>query len=279
MTVVKVNEIQYYLDRYMLKNLDYVKDKVKHNKDSLIALVDGRPGSGKSTGIWQFLNYLSDGRLTLDNCVFNLKDFKDKIDNAKPFEPIWLDEGFEFNKRKSRSQDNFDLLGTLQKARAKQLFIFIALPVVYDLDKNVILSLAQMFIHFHRQGDFGKRGFYKVYDSNGMKRLWLFCSKDMTYNDKKACPRFFAHTTKAFYFDQEAYEKKKFLAKPIEIPKETKEQYNRKKWDMHQKFQKENPNATNKDESNFFGVSLSTIAHIRKPTDFQMPDTSDTQPS
>lgn len=234
MVVVEVNGQNFFMDRFIKNIFDYVKPKVLHNKDFFLVLVDGRPGSGKSTGVGQFAWYLSDGNLTLDNCVFTIAELKERIENANKGDVVWLDEGFELNRRTTQSAANMEMLNILNKARAKQIFIFICLPSVYDLDKNVILGLAHLFIHFYREGDFGRRGLFKVYDRHSLKKLWLNCRADLIYSNKFAIPNFFARTTKWFPFDEKEYEKKKFESRPKDITeKESKEERNKIIVQMH----------------------------------------------
>jgi len=197
-----------YMDKLLKLDLDFVKGKVLDENNMFLCLVDGRVGTGKSTLVGQCGYYLNTA-MTLNNLTFTLEQFERELKKADIGSVIILDESFEvINKRKTQSTANMQILSLLQQMRAKRCFIFIILPSVYDLDKNLILNIADLFIHCYRE-PFGKRGQFCVYDRTGLKNLWLFCRQNYTYSFKVAKPIYRGRFTKKFPLGFEDYEKRK----------------------------------------------------------------------
>jgi len=209
MVLVNVNGNEYHISKLVYKPLLRVKKKVISNSDLFTGIVDGRVGTGKSTLAAQLAYFCSDGKLTLDNVVFTPKQFMDQLNNAKPGTNIILDEAFDtMNKRKSRSAENMEVLSLMQKMRVKRVFIWIVLPYYYDLDKNVILGLADILFHVWRK-DFGTRGSYSVYDRKKLKSLWLTRRQYYDYPKFVEAPNFHSKFNKFFPFNEDEYQKKK----------------------------------------------------------------------
>jgi len=202
-----------YIDGFLKADMDYVKERVIKHNDMFVCVVDGRVGSGKSTMIAQTAYYLNQNTTVEKHECFTVEQFNTALKTAKVGDVIILDEGFEIiNKRRTRSMDNMKVLSLLQMMRTKRVFIFLILPSVYDLDKNVLLNLADLFIHTFRQKQFGRRGFFSVYDRVGLKKLWLWCKDSLSYSLKYSKPIYKGRFSKKFPLDYEAYEKKKMKA-------------------------------------------------------------------
>ena len=224
MVVVEVNGKTFYMDGYLKSNLDYVKYQVKNYINMCTILIDGRIGSGKSTLASQIAYYCSDGRFNIDQETFTGKQFYEQLNSIYRGGAIVLDEAFLIlNKRKTLSSSNMLSLALMQQARHKQCFIIICLPSVYDLDKNLILNIADFYIRTYRK-DFGNRGRYACYDRQGLKDLWLYCRQSYSYFSKVAQPNFRGRFTKNFPLDMAAYEKKKLES--LESLKEEKKEGN-----------------------------------------------------
>ncbi|KKN76042.1 hypothetical protein LCGC14_0374320 [marine sediment metagenome] len=211
MTIVFVNDKHFYLNQKIKLNLDFVKDRVLNHNDMCISIFDGRPGTGKSTHAVQQAYYLSDGKLTLDHICFSIEEFENALRKAKKGDAIVLDEGFIINKRTSQSKENRRILNLLQQMREQNVFIFIVLPCVYDLDRNIILNLCDFFLHFYRE-DFGKRGQYAAYDRISLKKLYIHCRDTYSYFWKVARPNFSSNFTKQFPLNYPGYLKKKLTS-------------------------------------------------------------------
>jgi len=143
MVVATINGKKQYLDGNLKKNLDYLIPRVKNKNNMHLCIVDGRPGTGKSTFVGGLAHYCSDGDMALDDECFTFEQFENSLKNARPGQNIILDEAFELlNRRKSASDVNFRLLSIIQKMRAKRVFIWIVLPYVYGCDYHYSSSCA-----------------------------------------------------------------------------------------------------------------------------------------
>jgi len=213
MVIVNVKDKKFYMDAYLKQNIDYVKSVLQKRNETFIGLIDGRIGSGKSTVVDQWAYYCTDGNFSLDDKAFTVEKFRDLLNSKKKGQKdncVILDEGFELNKRKTQSEANMTILRQLQRIRSKNLWIWIVLPCVYDLDKNVILHLANLFVHCYKKGDFGRKGNFKIYDSDRLKWLWLKCRDHLSYSDKMVTPNFYGRFTQRFpSSDYDIYEKVK----------------------------------------------------------------------
>lgn len=219
MVLVSYNGKEYYMDGYLKANLDYVKKRVLEHNNMLVCIIDGRVGTGKSTLASQCAYYCSDGSFDTVHECFTLEQFEKVLKESKKGDAIVLDEAFEIlNKRKTQSTANMQILSMLQQMRAKQVFIFIVLPSIYDLDKNLILNISDLLLHCYRK-DFGRRGQFACYNRQNMKELWIRCRQNYSYPRKIAKPNFIARFTGYFPIGYEAYEKKKISA----LEKGTKE--------------------------------------------------------
>lgn len=226
MVVIKYSDKKsLYIDGFLKKNYDFVKDRVLTHKDLFICLIDGRSGTGKSTIASQSAYYFDNTATVKKTETFSLTQFEERCKGVKKGESIILDEAFELNKRKTQSLANMKILRLLQQIREKQCFIFIVLPFVYDLDKNVILGLSDLFIHCYRK-DFGRRGQYSVYDRHKLKKLWLHCRQTYSYSLKVAKPNFRGRFTQQFMTNYKAYvEKKNKTLEEAEKKEESKNKY------------------------------------------------------
>lgn len=212
MPIVNVADKNFYMDGYLKKNLDFVKDKVIHRVNMFTCIVSGRSGSGKSTAVGQWAYYLSNGKFGIDQETFTPQQFMEGLETIDKGNSLVLDEAFAImNKRKTLSSQNMIGLSMLQQARIKQCFIFIVLPSMYDLDKNLILNIADLHIRCYRK-PFGRRGQFCVYNRKRLKNLWLHCRQSYSYSPKIAKANFRGRFTKFFPLDIKAYEKKKALS-------------------------------------------------------------------
>lgn len=207
MVQVTVKAQQYHLDGYLKSDMDFVKKAVLDKDNLFICLVDGRPGTGKSTLIAQLAYYINPN-FSLKDMTFSMDEFEQRLRCAVPGDCVVFDEGYEFNRKRSLSIANIKLIGVLQRIRVKRIFIFIILPFIYDLEKNIVLGLAEMFIHCWRK-PFGPRGQFSAYDRFGAIALWKDCRNDYIYPLRIAQPIYRGRFVKFFPLDYGQYENKK----------------------------------------------------------------------
>lgn len=203
----KLEPVSLYLDGFLNADLNFVKGKVLFHNDFYLLIIDGRPGTGKSTLGTQIACRLNQYHSVVHIC-FNLEQFEQALKSAKKGDVIVLDEAFELNVKSSQSRANLRILSLLQQAREKSIFVVLILVCVYDLDKNVPLSLCDYFIHCWRE-PFGPRGQYNAYNPEGLKDLYLWGRQTRSYSYKIARPIYPGRFTKNFILDYPEYRKKK----------------------------------------------------------------------
>jgi len=196
------------METVLKNNIDKIVPKVFKKKNMFVCIVDGKPGVGKSTLVSQLAYYCSGKRLHLDDFAFNLDQFSNILIKCKVGQSNILDEAFELNVRTTMSQANYRILNILQRVRSRSPFVFIIIPCMYDLDKNIPLTIADMFIHCYAK-QWGERGDYYVYNTNAMKKLYLYGKPTRSYSFKISPPNFHGTFSSLFTVNEEEYEKRK----------------------------------------------------------------------
>jgi hypothetical protein len=176
-------EIEYAMEDRLKKNLDetIIPDLMKKDKDCFL-VIDGGEGKGKSTLAFQIGKYV-DNSLDLTRVVFSPEDFREAILKAKKGQCIIYDEAFTgFSSRASLSPINRVLVSLAMQMRQKNLFIIVVLPTIFLLDKYIAIFRARALIHVYENK--GRRGYFRIYNSNKKRYLILMGQKTMTYNIK-----------------------------------------------------------------------------------------------
>lgn len=218
--MVKIDSdgVDLYLDGILKDNLDYVKPHVLKDWD-MCFIFSGIEGGGKSTFCFQVARYLAGARFTLDHVCFGPKEFMEKIRRPNFLQPgdcLVLDESFMINSRSTMSELNRRFLAILSECRQKQLFLLINVPNFFDLDKNLALWRSRgLFYIYH---DSFQRGFFKYFNYEKKKKLFIQGKKFFNYNCVK--PDFLGRFTKVIPFDHEEYKKAKLTAFEVRVEDE-----------------------------------------------------------
>ncbi len=181
------NNITYYMDDNLKRNLD---DKVKpalHKKDKdYFIAIDGGEGSGKSTLAFQIGKYV-DPTLDLDRVVFTPEEYKNAIFRAEKGQCVIYDEAFTgLSSRSALSTINRTLVSLMMQVRQKNLFVIIVLPTIFLLEKYVSLFRTKVLIHVYENK--GKRGYFRIY-SKKLKMGLILDKAAKTYGYKVRTPR------------------------------------------------------------------------------------------
>jgi len=180
---------EYYIEPRLKKNLDekIIPMLAKKDKDFVLAL-DGKEGSGKSTFAFQVGKYI-DPSLDLSRVVFDGESFRQAIFKAKKGQVVVFDEAFTgLSSRAALSSVNRTLVSLMMQMRQKNLCVIIVLPTFFLLDKYVALFRARALIHIYEAS--GNRGYFRVYNTQLKKRLYLTGKKDYSYGHKGVRTRF-----------------------------------------------------------------------------------------
>jgi len=208
------------MDGLLKVNLDRAMASIKKDWDYLF-VIDGEVGAGKSVFTMAMAYYVSEGKLNLDNICFNPKQFKEAVLKANKYDAIVFDEAFRgLSARTSLSQTNTSIVSMLQEIRQKNLFVFIVLPSIWDLDKYVALHRCKGLFHVHT-GDNKQRGFFKFYKR---EKLHMMFANPMKWRYKyPAAPQFKGRFTNYYALNEKDYRKKKLKSlgetvQPKELP-------------------------------------------------------------
>jgi hypothetical protein len=172
MAIVKVNDIEYFLEDRLKDNLDniIIPDLHKKDKDCFL-VVDGKEGSGKSFFSFQIGKYV-DNSLDLSRVCFTADEFRQAIFKAKRGQCVIYDEAFTgLSSRASLSMINKVLISLTMQMRQKNLFVIIVLPTFFLLDKYIALFRARALVHIFE--NHGRRGYFRVYNAK-LKRFLLY---------------------------------------------------------------------------------------------------------
>jgi len=152
----------FYIDGILKRNLDRVKQLIRDDWD-YVYVIDGEVGSGKSVFAQQLAHFASDGRLKIEHITFDPKEFRDVVLKAEKYTAIVMDEAFRgMSSRGSLSKTNKMLMDLMQEIRQKNLFIFIVLPSIWDLDKHISLFRCKGIFHVYT-GENRERGYWKYF--------------------------------------------------------------------------------------------------------------------
>jgi hypothetical protein len=189
MAIVKVNDIEYFLEDRLKDNLDniIIPDLHKKDKDCFL-VVDGKEGSGKSFFSFQIGKYV-DNSLDLSRVCFTADEFRQAIFKAKRGQCVIYDEAFTgLSSRASLSMINKVLISLTMQMRQKNLFVIIVLPTFFLLDKYIALFRARALVHIFE--NHGRRGYFRVYNAKLKRLLYLEGYKTYSYFIKKIRTKF-----------------------------------------------------------------------------------------
>ncbi len=197
-----------YIDRRIKEQvLDKAKINVLKKNNSFIGIPDGRSGIGKTTETVHYCKYC-DPNFTLDNIAWTPKRFVELIQNAKKGDAILFDEGMIVNSRSATSQVNKAIIIALSQIRSRNIFIFLCINSIFDLDRSIALHRSDVLFHIYNKDDItnGERRI-KVYGRSKIKMLYLRGKKYYSYSSQ---PNFFAKCGKyVFLCNEIEYEKRK----------------------------------------------------------------------
>lgn len=185
---------------------------IKGNLDR-IYVIDGREGeAGKSTLAMQLANIV-DPNFNLDKIVFNAGDFERALRSAEKGDAIIFDEAFNgLSSKSALSKQNKRLVRLLMEVRQRNLFIFIVLPSIFLLEKYVAIFRSQCLFHAYSSKSNHKMRYFKVYNYQKKKLLFIKGKNLMSYSFPKVklSYRFYSKIPKCI--DYSAYLDKKLKA-------------------------------------------------------------------
>lgn len=204
----------FWMNWLLMQNLAMMKRAVRKDWDGLF-IVDGREGAGKSVMAQQMAKFC-DPTFELGRICFTPAEFMDAITAATPGQAIVYDESRGgLNARRTMSGINVTLTNLLAQIRQKNLFVFIVIPTVFDLDKNVAIWRSRGLIHITaevvKNDDTGQadieRGYFKFYGEAALTQLYIKGKRYYDYSVQN--PDFEGRFGAGYQVDEAAYRERK----------------------------------------------------------------------
>ena len=203
-----------YIDGYYKQLLDDFKIAVTKHDTSIVLIIDGKSGKGKTTLSNQTGHYL-DPNFSLKNIYYDPQEFLKGLADSKPGDYISFDEAMIITSRSAMSQVNIMIIQAMSMIRSKKIYVSFCVNAVFDLDRNLVLSRGDVLLHVYGEGLTDRGRFAAFFKAKGdqrdrLKELYFFGKK--LYDYKKPRANFIARFTKNFVVDPIEYEKVKQIA-------------------------------------------------------------------
>lgn len=223
---VRVLKLPYKLPKKLRDVIDGLKWAIHFKKQSAVIVVDGRSGMGKTTLSFQIAKYVTPD-FSLGKVYFTPDEFMGGLSVAKKGDTLVFDEAMLISSRAALSQVNRMIIQAMSMIRSKNLMIIFNVNSIFDLDRNLALSRADLLLHCYGESltDKGKfLAFFKGADGwDRIKQLYLLGKKFYSYAQPKS--NFNTTFSANFVLDEDEYEKikqenvNKFLSKKVEVSK------------------------------------------------------------
>jgi len=261
---IRVKKLNYKLPLKLRELLDGFKWAIHSKKQSAVVVVDGRSGMGKTTLSSQMGLYMNKN-FSLDHIHFTPEAFLEALTKTTKGDVLVFDEAMLLSSRAALSAMNRMIVIAMSMIRSKNLFIIFNVNSIFDLDRNLALSRADLLLHCYGDSltDKGKfLAFFKGGDRRDrIKQLYIYGKKYYSYSTPKS--NFNTNFSSYFTVDNDEYERKKQLGvdkflKGTKSKADTKDKLSR---DKLIKFIYEN-----KDKFDLTQEKIAEIADISKRT-------------
>ncbi len=206
----RINALPYSLPKKLREILDGFKWAIHNRKQSVVLLVDGRSGMGKTTLSFQTGKYMTPD-FSLNNVHFTPEAFLEALTRTKKGDTVIFDEAMLLSSRATLSKINRMIVVAMSMIRSKNLCIIFNVNSIFDLDRNLVLSRADLLLHCYGESltDKGKfLAFFKGGDGRDrIKELYIHGKKYYSYGTPKS--NFNAMFGSNFVLDDNEYEVKK----------------------------------------------------------------------
>jgi len=205
---IRIKKLPYILPSKLCEILDGFKWAIHNKKQSAVIITDGRSGMGKTTLSFQIAKYITPD-FSLKNVHFTPETFIEALTHTKKGDTLVFDEAMLLSSRSALTQINRMIVIAMSMIRSKNLCIIFNVNSIFDLDRNLALSRADLLLHCYGDSltDKGKfLAFFKGADGiDRIKQLYIHGKKYYSYG----FPKSNFHTTFPSHFvvDEEEYER------------------------------------------------------------------------
>jgi len=206
----RISELPYSLPKKLREILNGFKWAMHEKKQSVVLITDGRSGMGKTTISFQIGRYMTPD-FSLNDVHFTPEEFLEALTHTKKGDTVIFDEAMLLSSRATLSKINRMIVVAMSMIRSKNLCIIFNVNSIFDLDRNLALSRADLLLHCYGESltDKGKfLAFFKGGDGRDrIKELYIHGKKYYSYGTPKS--NFNAMFSSNFVLDEDEYEKKK----------------------------------------------------------------------
>jgi len=204
----RVDALPYSLPTKLKEILDGFKWAIHNKKQSAVLITDGRSGMGKTTISFQIGRYMTPD-FDLSNVHFTPESFTEALTHTKKGDTIIFDEAMLLSSRAALSQINRMIVIAMSMIRSKNLCIIFNVNSIFDLDRNLALSRADLLLHCYGDSltDKGKfLAFFKGSDGiDRIKQLYIHGKKYYSYGFPRS--NFHSNFPSHFVLDEKEYER------------------------------------------------------------------------
>jgi hypothetical protein len=205
-----------YIDGRLFELLKGFKNAVERHDTSVVLIIDGRSGMGKTT-LSNQIGIALDKNYNLNKIHYSPKTFleggegKIGLANAKQGDFILFDEAMLISNRSVLSQINRMIILAMSMIRSKRIYVCFCVNSLFDLDRNLAISRADSLFHVYGQSLIARGRFTTFFRGKDgidrLKQLYLLGKKYYNYNQPRA--NFLGRFTKEFVIDEIEYERQK----------------------------------------------------------------------
>jgi len=208
----RVDNLPYKIPSALRHLLDGFKWAINKKNQSAVMIVDGRSGMGKTTLSFQCANYMSPD-FSIKDVYFDPQKFLDGLSNTEKGtrKTLVFDEAMLLSSRAALSAMNRMIVVAMSMIRSKNVFIIFNVNSIFDLDRNLALSRADLLLHCYGDSLTDKGRFLSFFKgADGMDRIKdLYINGKKFYSYGKPDANFYSVFSAYFVLDEIEYEKVK----------------------------------------------------------------------
>lgn len=209
---VRINGTSYYLDPLNITVLDLIRKDLRNAWDSW-NLYCGLEGSGKSVKAMQDAQYVTGGKLTVDDICFTPSQLIERVQKQKKYHAVIYDEAITgYMSQSGINSISAELTKLAAQCRSRNLFVAVCMPSFFDLSKYIAIHRSDYLLQIEAiPDDEGERqrGHFWYFNRKSKQKIYLEGKRTYKLNKALGIHGKFTNWTG---IDMDAYESKKFKA-------------------------------------------------------------------
>lgn len=255
----------------LIKRLDFALREQKKD-DDVLGIISGEEGSGKSALAGNIMRYITFDEFDPKTQMIGSDYLKALtiIEEAPQQSALMFDEGNAFfMATETMRREHRDLSKIFSMFRQKRLFVIICLPSFLRLGTYFAIDRSNFLIRTYKKE--GQRGFFAYHGPRLKAKLYREGKKN-NYNIHAVRPRFTGRFHKCKVLESSEYKDFKLKTLRDEFKKARGEPEDKPKTPIEIQREhirdliKKNPDKTNKEISDFLGISVRWVQKIKAKT-------------